>query len=190
MSADAELAALAARQASARAYAARMTQAIERERAEEARRQQAMADAGVTETPDEAKRAQAGLESRIAVYEGERQRALADAGLGSDGGAVDEEAEITESPVPEAGSTVTWRVVSRGWRKTVLKPTPQTAPAFARRLVLIDRGARGGTLRAFGETDLDGRRETINRVAVRLAHRRRDRFEAPLTPIQVREMRT
>ena len=79
MSADAEQAALAARQASAREYAARMTQAIERERAEEARRQQAMADAGVTETPEEAKRAQAALEARIAVYERERRRALTEA---------------------------------------------------------------------------------------------------------------
>ena len=198
MSADAEQAALAARQVSARAYAARMTQAIERERAEEARRQQAMADAGVTESPEQAKRAQAALEARIAVYEGERRRARADAGLGSDGEAVNKEAAATGSPVPEAGSTVTWRVVSRGWRKTVLEPTSETAPAFARRLVLIDRGARGGTLRAFGEPDLDGRRKTINGVSFRLAHRaslaarlRRDRvrFEASLTPTQVRELR-
>ena len=132
------------------------------------------------------------------VYEGERQRARADAGLGSDGEAMDKEAAATGSPVPEARSTVTWRVVSRGWRKTVLEPTPETAPAFARRLVLIDRGARGGTLRAFGEPDLDGRRKTINGVSFRFAHRaslaarlRRDRvrFEASLTPTQVRELR-
>ena len=197
MSADAEQAALAARQASARAYAARMTQAIERERAEEARRQQAMTDAGVTETPEEARRAQSALEARIAVYEGERQRALADAGLGPDGEAVDEGAAATHAPVLEVGSTITWRVVSRGWHKTVLEPTPETAPAFARRLVLIDRGLRGGTLRAFGEPDLDGRRETINGVTLRFAHRaflaarlRRDRFEASLTPTQVRALRS
>ena len=197
MDADAEQAALAARQASARAYAARTTQAIERERAEEARRQQAMADAGVSESPDEAKQAQAALEARIAVYEAERQRALADAGLGPDGEAVDKEAAATGSPVPEAGSTVTWRVVSHGWRKTVLEPTPETAPAFARRLVLVDRGARGGTLRAFGEPALDGLRETINGVALRFARRaflaarlRRDRFEASLTPTQVQKLRT
>ena len=197
MSADAEQAALAARQASARSYAARMTQAIERERAEEARRQQAMTGAGVTETPEESRQAQAALEARIAVYEAERQRALADAVLGPDGEAVDKEVAATPAPVPEAGSTVTWRIASRGWRKTVLEPTPETAPAFARRLVLIDRGARGGTLRAFGERTLDGRRETINGVVVRFAHRaslaarlRRDRFEASLTPTQVRELRS
>ena len=51
MSADAEQAALAARQASARAYVARMTQAIERERAEEARRQRAMKEHGIPEPP-------------------------------------------------------------------------------------------------------------------------------------------
>ena len=199
MSADAEQAALAARQASARAYAARMTQAIERERAEEARRQRAMTDAGVTETPEESKQAQSAMQARIAVYEGERQRALVDAGLGSDGEAVDEEAAATHAPVLEVGSTLIWRVVSRGWRKTVLEPTSETAPAFARRLVLIDRGARGGTLRAFGESDLDGRRETINGVAVRFGlrasltarfRRNRDRFEASLTPTQVRALRS
>ena len=74
MSADAEQAALAARQASARAYAARMTQAIEHERAEEARRQRVMKEHGVTATPAEAKRAKAALEARIAVYQRELDR--------------------------------------------------------------------------------------------------------------------
>ncbi len=36
---------------------------------------------------------------------------------------------------------------------------------------------------------LDGRRETINGIAVRFAHKRRDRYEGPLTLTQVREMR-
>ena len=205
MIADAERAALVARQASARAYAARMTQAIERERAEEARRQQAMADASVSETPEEVARATAALEARIAVYERERQRVLAEAGAGSGAEAADEEAAATDSPVSEAGSTVTpkprgievvWHVVSRRWRAVRLEPTPETAPAFARRLVLIDRGARGGMLRAFGEPALDSLRETINGVTIRFAHRpapakhlRRDRYEAPLTPTQVRKMR-
>ena len=189
MSADAEQAALAARQASAREYAARMTQAIERERAEEARRQQAMADAGVTETPKEAKRARAALEARIAVYEREHRRALAEAGLGPDGEVEEEGVEATALPVPEAGLTVIWREMRRRFGKTFLEPTPQTAPAFARRLVLVDRRTRGGTLRAFGEPALDGRRETINGVSFRLVHRRRDRFEVSLTPTQVREMR-
>lgn len=190
MIADAEQAALAARRASAREYAARMTQAIERERAEEERRLRAMAERGITETPEESARAKADIEARIAVYERERHRVLKHAGLGSDGEAVDKEAEATEAPVPEAGSTVTWRVVSRGWRKKFLAPTAETLPAFARRLVLVDRGQRGGTLRAFGEPTLDGRRETVNGVSFRLAHRRRDRYQAALTPAQVRKMRT
>ena len=189
MSADAEQAALAARQTSAREYAARMTQAIERERAEEARRQQAMADAGVIESLEEAKRAQAALEARIAVYERERRRALTEAGLGPDGDVEEEGGEATASPAPEAGLTVTWREMRRRFGRTFLEPTPETAPAFARRLVLVDRGTRGGTLRAFGEPVLNGRRETINGVSFRLVHRHRDRFEVSLTPTQVREMR-
>ena len=209
MSADAEQAALAARQASAHEYAARMTQAIERERAEEARRQQAMADAGVTESPEEARRAQAALEARIAVYERERQRAIADAEVAPEGArnqGAPEGAQNQGAPegarhqgAPEGarkaatpnsrGIQVDWQVVSRRWRALRLEPTPQTVPAFARRLVLVDRGARGGTLRAFGEPALNGRREIINRVAVRFAHKKRDRYEAPLTLAQVRDMR-
>ena len=185
MSADAEQAALAARQASARTYAARMTQAIERERAEEKRRQRAMVDAGVTETPEEAARATAAVEARIAVYERERRRALADAGLNPDGTLSNQAANASEA----RGTTVSWRVASRGLRAIRLEPTPETRPAFVRRLVLIDRGARGGTLRAFGEPVLDGRRETINGIAVRFAHKKRDRYEGPLTLTQVREMR-
>ena len=214
MIADAEQAALAARRASAREYAARMADAIERERAEETRRQQAMAEAGVTETPAEAEAATARVDARIAVYERERERVLADAGLGSSGEVVEEEAKATDAPAVDAGLAVTpkargievaWKVVSRRWRAVRLEPTPETAPPFARRLVLVDHGARGGTLRAFGEPALDGQRETINGVTIRFAHRpapagrlrrdllpralRRDRYEAPLTPTQVREMR-
>ena len=59
----------------------------------------------------------------------------------------------------------------RRFGKTFLEPTPQTAPALARRLVLVDRGTSGGTLRAFGEPALDGRHETINGVSFRLVHR-------------------
>ena len=51
---DAADAALAARRAGAREYAARMAYAIEREREEEARRLRAMKEAAVTETPAEA----------------------------------------------------------------------------------------------------------------------------------------
>ena len=59
MIAEAEKAALAARRAGAREYAARMAYAIEREREEEARRRRAMKEAGVTETPAEAEAAAA-----------------------------------------------------------------------------------------------------------------------------------
>ena len=69
------------RRASAREYAARMANAIEREREEEARRQRAMKEHGVTETPEEAARAQAALEARIAVYQRELDRVSAEAGL-------------------------------------------------------------------------------------------------------------
>ena len=68
-------------------------------------------------------------------------------------------------------------------------PTPETAPRFAELLLLIDRGKRGGTMRAFGGPELDGRRETINGVAFRLARRRDGRHEARLTPAEVRKLR-
>jgi len=216
MTADAEEAALAARRASAREYAARMSDAIERERAEEARRQKAMKDAGVTETPEEAGRAKADLESRIEVYRRELRRALAEVGPALEGVPATVAQDLTpdETPEKDSGHTVVWRTRARRFGKTFLAPTPETAPAFARRLVLVDRGGRGGTLRAFSEVSLHGRRETINGVAVRLARRRsfatrlrrslaarlrrslsarlrrdRDRYEARLTPDEVREMR-
>ena len=93
MSADAEQAALAARQASARAYAARMTQAIERERAEEERRQRAMKEHGITETPEEAAAAAARVEARIAVYQRELDRVSDDVRAGTA-----TRAEATEAP--------------------------------------------------------------------------------------------
>ncbi|MDE0392817.1 MAG: hypothetical protein OXI57_12200 [Rhodospirillales bacterium] len=189
---DAEQAALAARRASARAYVARMTSAIERERKEEARRQKAMAEAGVTETPEEAERAQATMEARIAVYEREIRRVYDEANLSPDGTPTDvakQAPAVAERPADAAGLTVDWQVHARRWGRTILTPTAETAPAFARRLVLVDRGKRGGVLRAFGASDLVDRLKTINGVAVRVAHRRRDRYEAPLTPAQVREMR-
>ena len=71
--------------------------------------------------------------------------------------------------------------------------------------MLIDRGKRGGTLRAYGGADLNDRRETVNGVAVRLvrcrsltarlglsltARLRRDAlYKARLTPAEVQEMR-
>ncbi len=77
MRAEAEAAERAARRAAAREYAARMAAAIERERAEEERRQRAMVTAGVTETPEEAAAAKAALEARIAVYQRELDRVSA-----------------------------------------------------------------------------------------------------------------
>ena len=78
MQAEAEAAALAAKRAAARAYAARMADAIEREREEEARRQRAMQQHGVTETPEEAAAAAARVEARIAVYQRELDRVSAE----------------------------------------------------------------------------------------------------------------
>ena len=85
MIAEAEKAALAARRASAREYAARMAYAIEREREEEARRRRAMKEAGVTETPAEAEAAAARVDARIAVYQREIGRVYEEADLGPDG---------------------------------------------------------------------------------------------------------
>ena len=197
---EAEEAERAARRAAAREYAARMADAIEREREEEDRRQNAMAEAGVTETPEEARRASAAVEARIALYEGEIRRVYEEADLAPDGkpaaGPTNEDKPASREA--ETGHRVAWKVLARRWGRTILTPTTETAPRFAERLVLVDRGKRGGMLRAFGEPALDGLRQTINGVAFRLAHRpsiaarlRRDatRYEAPLTPAQVREMR-
>ena len=234
MIAEAEKAALAARWASAREYAARMAYAIEREREEEARRRRAMKEAGVTETPAEAEAAAARVDARIAVYQREIGRVYEEADLGPDGKPTDEAVApegareqvapegAREQVAPEGareqvapaaaerspaadGLTVAWQVHARRWGRTILTPTPETAPRFAERLVLIDRGKRGGTLRADGGADLNDRRETVNGVSFRLRHRRsitgrlrhsltahlrRDaRYQAQLTPAEVQEMR-
>ena len=262
MIAEAEKAALAARRAGAREYAARMAYAIEREREEEARRLRAMKEAGVTETPAEAEAAAARVDARIAVYQQEIRRVYEEADLGPDGKPTDEAvapegareqqsrrkapgagragrrgAVAPEQVAPEGareqqsrrkarqvapegareqvapegareqvaperspaadGLTIAWQVHARRWGRTILTPTPETAPRFAERLVLIDRGKRGGTLRAYGKADLNDRRETVNGVSFRLRHRRsitgrlrRDaRYQARLTPAEVQEMR-
>ena len=208
MIAEAEKAALAARRASAREYAAGMAHAIEREREEEARRRRAMKEAGVTETPAEAEAAAARVDARIAVYQQEIRRVYEEADLGPDGkptdeavapeGAREQAAPTTAERSPAAdGLTIAWQVHARRWGRTILTPTPETAPRFAERLVLIDRSKRGGTLRAYGGADLNDRRETINGVSFRLRHRRsitgrlrRDaRYQARLTPAEVQEMR-
>ena len=315
MIAEAEKAALAARRASAREYAAGMAHAIEREREEEARRRRAMKEAGVTETPAEAEAAAARVDARIAVYQREIRRVYEEADLGPDGKPTDEAVApegareqvalegareqvapegareqvalegareqvapegareqvalegareqvapegareqvapegareqvapegareqvapegareqvapegAREQVAPEGareqvapaaaerspaadGLTVAWQVHARRWGRTILTPTPETAPRFAERLVLIDRGKRGGTLSAYGKADLNDRRETVNGVSFRLRHRRsitgrlrhsltahlrRDaRYQARLTPAEVQEMR-
>ena len=206
MIAEAEKAALAARRASAREYAAGMAHAIEREREEEARRRRAMKEVGVTETPAEAEAAAVRVDARIAVYQREIGRVYEEADLGPDGKPTDEAVapegarehvapegareqvapEVAREQVaPEGaqeqiapaaaerspaadGLTIAWQVHAHRWGRTILTPTPETAPRFAERLVLIDRGKRGGTLRAYGKADLNDRRETINGVAVRL----------------------
>ena len=279
LAADAADAALAARRAGAREYAARMTYAIEREREEEARRLRAMKEAGVTETPAEAEAAAVRVDARIAVYQREIRRVYEEADLGPDGKPTDEAVApegareqvapegareqvapegareqvapegareqvapegareqvapegareqvapegAREQVAPEGareqvaptaaerspaadGLTIAWQVHARRWGRTILTPTPETAPRFAERLVLIDRGKRGGTLRAYGGADLNDRHETVNGVSFRLRHRRsitgrlrhsltahlrRDaRYQAQLTPAEVQEMR-
>ena len=243
MIAEAEKAALAARRAGAREYAARMAYAIEREREEEARRRRAMKEAGVTETPAEAEAATDRVDARIAVYQREIRRVYEEADLGPDGKPTDEAVApegareqvapegareqvapegareqvapegAREQVAPEAaerspaadGLTIAWQVHARRWGRTILTPTPDTAPRFAERLVLIDRDKRGGTLRAYGGADLNDRRETVNGVAVRLvrcrsltarlglsltARLRRDAlYKARLTPAEVQQMR-
>ena len=266
LAAEAADAALAARRAGAREYAARMAYAIEREREEEARRLRAMKEAGVTETPAEAeaaavprRRANRGLSARNPPRlrgsrprpgrqaNGRSGRAGRRAGAGRAGrragrraracragrraracragrragrhvapegareqvapeGAREQVAPAAAERSPAAdGLTVAWQVHARRWGRTILTPTPETAPRFAERLVLIDRGKRGGTLRAYGGADLNDRRETVNGVAVRLvrcrsltarlrhsltARLRRDAlYEARLTPAEVQEMR-
>ena len=224
MIAEAEKAALAARRAGAREYAARMAYAIEREREEEARRRRAMKEAGVTETPAEAEAAAARVDARIAVYQREIGRVYEEADLGPDGKPTDEAVApegAREQVAPEGareqvaptaaerspaadGLTIAWQVHARRWGRTILTPTPETAPRFAERLVLIDRGKRGGALRAYGGADLADRHKTISGVAVRLVRcrslierlrhsltgrLRRDRYEARLTRAEVQEMR-
>ena len=88
---------VAARQTSAaREYAARMTQAPSSASGqEETRRQQAMADAGVTETPEEAKRAQrrAWRRASRSTSASVVARCSEEAGLGPDGKTVEEEGQ-------------------------------------------------------------------------------------------------
>ena len=223
-------AALAARRAGAREYAARMAYAIEREREEEARRRRAMKEAGVTETPAEAEAATDRVDARIAVYQQRnpprlrgsrprpgrrangrsgragrragasragrragagragrrreqvryRPRRRADRGLSAGNAAstrkpTSARRATDEAVAPEGareqvarGSrsrrrtvarwdalTIAWQVHARRWGRTILTPTPETAPRFAERLVLIDRGKRGGTLSAYGKADLE-----------------------------------
>ena len=204
MRAEAVEAALAAKRTAAREYAARMADAIERELAEETRRQRAMAEHGVVATADEAAAARAALDGRIAVYERERDQALADAGLAPEGagdqdGLDGKPKPAAELPAPDNGHTIAWRIVRRRRRAVVMEATPETVPPFAHRLVLIDRGAQGGELRAFGSAELDGRQETLGGVAVRFAHRPKfaarlrrdaDRYVAWLTRGQVQGLRS
>ena len=197
LTAEAAEAEAEAKRAAARAYAARMAAAIEREREGEARRQRAMVECGVTEPPDEAARAQAALEARIAVYQRELDRASAPSSSEAIGRQQNHDAiGRPKNPAPllalqlETAHTVAWRIVARrgrfprAFRRDAqrLEATPRTVPPFANRLVLIDRGARGGVLVAHGGFELDGRRETINGVIVQFAHRSGERYRALLTP--------
>ena len=106
MQAEAEAAALAAKRAAAREYAARMAGAIEREREEEARRQRAMTEHGVTETPEEAAATAARVEARIAVYQRELDRVSAETGLAP---------EARDNTAPEAARSRAILAAMRAW---------------------------------------------------------------------------
>ena len=130
-----------------------MAYAIEREREEEARRLRAMKEAGVTETPAEAEAAAVRVDARIAVYQQEIRRVYEEADLGPDGKPTDEAVApegAREKVAPRAGAvspaaaerspavdglTIAWQVHARRWGRTILTPTPETAPRFAERLV-------------------------------------------------------
>ena len=134
MIAEAEKAALAARRAGAREYAARMVYAIEREREEEARRRRAMKEAGVTETPAEAEAATDRVDARIAVYQREIRRVYEEADLGPDGKPTD------EAVAPEGARE---QVAPEGAREQVAPEgaREQVAPEGAREQVAPE-GAR------------------------------------------------
>ena len=106
LQAEAEAAALAAKRAAAREYAARMADAIEREREEEARRQRAMKEHGVTETPEEAAAAAARVDARIAVYQRELDRVSAETGLAR---------EARDDTAPEAARSRAILAAMRAW---------------------------------------------------------------------------
>ena len=106
MQAEAEAAALAAKRAAAREYAARMADAIEREREEEARRQRAMKEHGVTETPEEAAASAARVEARIAVYQRELDRVSAETGLAP---------EARDNTAPETARSRAILAAMRAW---------------------------------------------------------------------------
>ena len=112
MQAEAEAAALAAKRAATREYAARMADAIEREREEEARRQRAMKEHGVTETPEEAEAAAARVEARIAVYQRELDRVSAETGLAP---------EARDNAAPEAARSRAILAAMRAWAGPRLK---------------------------------------------------------------------
>ena len=124
MIAEAEKAALAARWASAREYAARMAYAIEREREEEARRRRAMKEAGVTETPAEAEAAAARVDARIAVYQREIGRVYEEADLGPDGKPTEAVAPegAREQVAPEGAREARSRRKARGSRSRLRPP--------------------------------------------------------------------
>ncbi|MDE0203978.1 MAG: hypothetical protein OXK73_16275 [Rhodospirillaceae bacterium] len=122
MAAQAEVAERAARRASARAYAARMADAIERERAEEQRRQRAMKEHGVTETPEDAARAKAQLEARIAVYQRELDRVSAQEARRAEGPTgTQQPAPPPDAPAPETARMRAILAAMRAWAGPRLK---------------------------------------------------------------------
>ena len=148
MMADAEQAALTARQASARAYAARMTQAIERERTEEERRQRAMKEHGITETPEEAERAQEALAARIAVYQRELDR-VSDTPSSSEAIGYEKATPSSSEAIGHEKATPSSSVAREGAR-TQAAPQPITAEAARAHDILAAMRAWAGPCLKWG----------------------------------------
>ena len=197
MIAEAEKAALAARRASAREYAARMAYAIEREREEEARRRRAMKEAGVTETPAEAEAAAARVDARIAVYQREIGRVYEEADLGPDGKPTDEAVApegAREQVAPEgareqvAPEGAREQVAPEGAREQVAPEgaREQVAPEGAREQVAPE-GAREQVARRGRRASRAGRRAGASRAngrrTVARCGRAYHRLASPRAPV-------
>ena len=194
MSAEAGEAERVAKQAIAREYAARMAEAIRSERAEEARRQKAMDERGITETPEEAERVAAAVRRRIDLYAGERHRALTEAGLDPDEGA----------PEPEYADDhddlhVVWTYGGGGLYyldPEASGPLPERVRRPARQhkaMLLLDRKTENGrrrVLKVWTEPRQDEITLTVNGATVTATHVRGKMCEARLSEDELEDIRS